>query len=52
MYASSLQQVNASIADAKKTVTENPEDADARQLLRQAYRQKAMLYELAARSLR
>lgn len=50
-YQSNLQQVNASIADAKKTLAQDPYDAEARQSLMRAYQQKAMLYELATRSL-
>jgi hypothetical protein len=50
MYESSLKQVNASIAEARKRLGENPEDEDARQSLMRAYQQKAMLYELAVRS--
>jgi hypothetical protein len=46
-YESNLKQVNTSIADAKKTVEQNPDDEDARQSLMRAYQQKAMLYELA-----
>ena len=51
MYENSLKQVNASIADARRTVEQYPDDADARQSLMRAYQQKAMLYELATRSL-
>ena len=43
-YQSTLQQVNASIADAKKTLEQNPDDEDARQSLMRAYQQKAVLY--------
>jgi hypothetical protein len=50
LYESNLKQVNASIADARKRLAENPDDEDARQSLMQAYQQKAMLYELAVRS--
>jgi hypothetical protein len=49
-YEQSLKDVNTYIADAKRVVDENPNDGDARQLLMQAYQQKAMLYQLAARS--
>lgn len=49
-YEQGLKEVNAYIADAKRVVDENPNDGDARQLLMQAYQQKAMLYQLAARS--
>ena len=50
-YESSLKQVNASIADARKRLQQIPDDSDARQLLNRAYEQKAMMYELATRSL-
>ncbi len=50
-YETSLKQVNASIADSKKSVEQYPDDADARHSLMRAYQQKAMLYELATRSL-
>ena len=49
-YEQGLKDVNTYIADAKRVVDENPNDGDARQLLMQAYQQKAMLYQLAARS--
>jgi hypothetical protein len=51
-YENNLRIVNASIADAKKTLAENPDDRDARQSLGAAYEQKAMMYELATQSLR
>jgi hypothetical protein len=50
-FRDNLKQVNASIADAKKAVQEKPDDADTRQALIRAYQQKAMLYEMATRSL-
>jgi hypothetical protein len=50
MYEGNLKQVNAAIAEAKKRLGENPNDEDARQSLMRAYQQKAMLYELAVRS--
>ena len=50
-YESSLKQVNASIAEAKKTLQQDPDDGDARQSLHRAYGQKAMMYEMATRSL-
>lgn len=50
-FRENLKQVNASIADAKKAVQQNPDDADARQALMRAYQQKAMMYEMATRSL-
>jgi hypothetical protein len=49
VYESNLKQVNASIAEAKQRLAENPDDEDARQSLMRAYQQKAMLYELAVR---
>ena len=50
-YESNLKQVNASIAEAKKTLQQDPDDGDARQSLNRAYGQKAMIYEMATRSL-
>ncbi len=50
-YQSNLNQVNAAIADAKQTLKQSPDDDVARDSLMQAYHQKAMLYELATRSL-
>ncbi len=49
-YEQGLRDVNAYISDAQRTLQENPDDEDARQFLMQAYGQKAMLYQLAARS--
>jgi hypothetical protein len=49
-YENNLKQVNASIAEAKKSLEQDPDDRDARQSLHRAYEQKAMLYELATRS--
>lgn len=49
-YEQSLRDVNAYISDAERTVQQNPNDEDAREFLMQAYGQKAMLYQLAARS--
>ena len=49
-YEQGLKDVNASIADAKRSVDENPNDGDAKQFLMQAYEQKAMLYQMAAHS--
>ncbi len=49
-YEQGLRDVNAYISDAQRTLQENPNDEDARQFLMQAYGQKAMLYQLAARS--
>jgi hypothetical protein len=39
--------VNSYIADAKKSLEENPGDEQARAHLMQAYEQKAMLYDIA-----
>jgi hypothetical protein len=50
-YESNLKQVNAYITDAQQGVQQNPNDEEARQHLRDAYDQKAMMYEMAARSL-
>lgn len=50
-YESNLKQVNASIAEAKKTLQQDPDDGDTRQSLHRAYEQKAMMYEMATRSL-
>ena len=46
-YERNLRNVNAYIRDAKHNVETNPDDEDARDSLRQAYEQKAMLYEMA-----
>ena len=45
-YEDSLKNVNAYIADAQKAADENPNDIAAKQLLMDAYDQKAMLYEM------
>ena len=50
-YETNLRQVNASIAESKKTLQQDPDDGDARQSLHRAYGQKAMMYEMATRSL-
>ncbi len=49
-YEQNLKSVNAYIRDAKATVDQNPNDDDAREYLSQAYEQKVMLYQMAARS--
>ncbi len=49
-FEQGLRDVNASIADAQRTVDENPNDGDAKEFLMQAYEQKAMLYQMAAHS--
>ncbi len=46
-YETNLKRVNSYIADAQKTLDQNPDDADARQSLRDAYEQKTMLYDMA-----
>ncbi len=46
-YETSLKNVNAHIAEATKSVQENPNDARAREQLLEAYEQKAMVYEMA-----
>lgn len=47
MYATNLKNVNAYITDARKSVEQDPDDAQAGEALRDAYAQKAMLYEMA-----
>jgi hypothetical protein len=46
-YEENLQQVNDSIRDAQSAVNENPNDAEARRSLMDAYQQKSMLFEMA-----
>ena len=46
-YEQSFRDVNAYIADAQRSVNENPGDDDARESLMQAREQKSMLYEMA-----
>jgi hypothetical protein len=46
-YEQSLRDVNAYIADAERSVNENPGDDDARESLMQAREQKSMLYQMA-----
>ncbi len=48
VYAKNLKNVNAYIADARKSVEQDPDDGAAHEHLREAYAQKAMLYEMAA----
>jgi hypothetical protein len=48
-FEKNLHSVNAYIRDAKNTLQENPDDNEAKQYLMQAYEQKAILYEMAAR---
>ena len=47
VYKRSMNDVNAYIADAKKSLDEDPSNDEAREHLLQAYDQKAMLYEMA-----
>lgn len=49
-YEQGLRDVNTYIQDAERNVQQNPDDDGARQLLMQAYEQKAMLYQMAMRS--
>jgi hypothetical protein len=52
-YETNLRDVNAYIADAKQRASQHPDDETAKQHLRQAYEQKAVLFEMAdAQSLR
>jgi len=46
-YENQLRAVNAYIQEAQAYVDRNPDDEDARQLLMEAYQQKAMLYRMA-----
>jgi len=46
-YKQNLNDVNAYIADAQRSVDENPSDEDAREYLMEAREQKSMLYEMA-----
>jgi hypothetical protein len=46
-YEADLDQANAFIRDAQKSVKDNPEDVYSQQLLINAYEQKQMLYDLA-----
>jgi len=49
-YTQNLRSVNAYIRDAKASLQQNPDDNDAKEYLMQAYGQKAMLYQMAART--
>ncbi len=52
-YEDNLRGVNAYIADARQRASQYPNDESAKEHLRQAYEQKAVLFEMAdARSLR
>jgi hypothetical protein len=46
-YEDNLRQVNASISDAQSVVNDDPNDAEARRALMDAYQQKSMLFEMA-----
>ena len=46
-YENNLKQVNSYIADAQKSLDQDPDDADLQQSLRDAYEQKTMLYDMA-----
>ena len=46
-YEDSLRGANAYIADAQQSLDENPNDAQAREMLMRAYQQKAAIYEMA-----
>ena len=46
-YEDNLRRVNEYILDAQSTVDANPDDAEARRSLMDAYQQKAMLFEMA-----
>src|SRR3954468_14192010 len=50
-YAQNLKQVNTSITESKKALDSDPADEDARAALLRAYEQKAMVYDMATRSL-
>ncbi len=50
-YAHNLAQVNASIKESKRALDDDPSDGDARSALLRAYEQKAMVYDMATRSL-
>jgi hypothetical protein len=47
VYENSLREVNSYISDARRAVDENPDDAVVQGHLRDAYHQKAVLYEMA-----
>jgi isopentenyldiphosphate isomerase len=52
IYEHNLKNVNSYISEAKSSVQQDPNDSEAREHLRQAYAQKATLYQMAtARSL-
>jgi hypothetical protein len=51
LYASNLKQVNAYISDAQQALRQNPNNEEAHRHLMHAYDQKAMVYEMAMRSI-
>jgi hypothetical protein len=46
-YEQNLRAVNAYIHDAEQSANNDPNDEVAQQYLRNAYEQKAMVYEMA-----
>jgi hypothetical protein len=46
-YEANLQNVNASIQEAKQSAEANPDDEEAQESLMSAYEQKAMIYDMA-----
>src|SRR5215472_580435 len=46
-YDNSLREVNSYIEDAQRAAQQDPNDAEAQQLLLDAYQQKEMLYQMA-----
>ncbi len=50
-YARNLKLVNSSIRESRQALDSNPSDDDARTALQRAYEQKAMVYDMATRSL-
>ena len=46
-YEANLRSVNAYIRDAEESADSDPNDEVAQQYLRNAYEQKAMVYEMA-----
>ena len=47
VYEANLRNVNAFIADARSSLAQDPDNAEAHEYLREAYAQKAMLYDMA-----
>jgi len=46
-YQASLEEVSSYISDAQKAVNDDPDDSAAQEHLRDAYQQKAVLYQMA-----